>query len=53
MADTKEVVTNAMFVKEDKSFKSACEKAGTEPTVRQASKFRNKKGIAYKSTRRK
>lgn len=28
-------------------FRKACELAKTEPTKRQASKFRNKKGLAY------
>lgn len=28
-------------------FKNACEAAGVEPTIRQASKFKNKKGIAF------
>lgn len=29
-------------------FKNACEKVGIEPTKRQASKFRRKKGAAFK-----
>lgn len=31
-------------------FKNACEKAKTSVTKRQASKFKNKKGAAFKST---
>lgn len=40
-------LTNADFVKQDDKFKSACEKVNTPPTIRQASKFRNKQGLAY------
>lgn len=47
MSEPKEV-TNRQFSKTDKNFLSACEKAGVEPTARQASKYRNKKGLAYK-----
>ena len=38
---------NAQFAKEDSHFIEACGKAETPVTVRQASKFRNKQGIAY------
>ena len=40
-------ITHAEFSKTDPMFKNACEKAGVEPTIRQASKWRNKKGKAY------
>lgn len=43
-------ITNKEF-KEDKFFISCCEKVGITPTMRQASKFRNEKGSAYKSRR--
>ena len=42
--------TNKVFAKESTAFQNACEKAGVEPTARQASKYRMKKGIAYKTT---
>jgi len=35
------ILTNALFLQ-------ACESVGTEPTKRQASKWNNKKGLAYK-----
>jgi len=44
-------ITNKKFVEVDKAFIAACERAGTKPTARQASKYRNKKGIAFKSGR--
>ena len=40
--------TNKQFVT-DGAFVSACDKAGVKPTSRQASKFRNGKGAAYKA----
>jgi len=42
-------MTNKEFAEKDDKFKSVCEKLGIKPTVRQASKWRNKKGIAWKS----
>lgn len=39
--------TNTEFTKND-LFLSACKKANVKPTTRQASKFRNRKGAAYK-----
>lgn len=42
--------TNKVFAKESTAFKKACEKASVEATSRQASKYRNKKGVAYKGT---
>lgn len=42
-----ERVTNKKFT-EDGFFKACCKKAGVEPTMRQASKFRLEKGSAYK-----
>lgn len=47
-----EKMTNKKFANEDKVFKDACEKAGVEPTTRQASKFLNKKGLAYKTSKK-
>lgn len=44
-------MTNKKFAEKDKGFREACEKAGVEPTTRQASKFRNKKGSAYKASK--
>ena len=41
-------MTNREFAKQDTTFKACCEKAKIEPTVRQASKFRAKKGAAYR-----
>ena len=40
-------MTNLEFSR-TKEFIEICKKAGVEPTQRQASKFRNKKGTAYK-----
>lgn len=40
-------MTNREFASQDKTFKDACEGAKCDPTSRQASKFRNKKGMAY------
>lgn len=38
--------TNEMFATQDTAFREFCEKAGIKPTTRQASKFRNKYGLA-------
>lgn len=43
----KKRIINKKFT-EDKFFIECCEKATIEPTIRQASKFRNEKGLAYK-----
>ena len=43
------VVTNASFATTDQAFRAACKKAGVEPTTRQASKWRNKSGAAWKA----
>jgi hypothetical protein len=40
-------VTNAEFARTNGQFRAACERAGIEPTRRQASKFRNKTGAAW------
>ena len=40
--------TNKEFAETNKIFKDMCVKAGVNATIRQASKFRNKKGSAYK-----
>ena len=41
-------MTNREFSKTDKRFVEACEDAEVKPTVRQASKWRRKKGKAWK-----
>jgi hypothetical protein len=40
-------MTNAKFADQDPTFKKACEIAKIEPTKRQASKWRNKRGAAF------
>ena len=40
--------TNQEFARTDRVFKMACELANIEPTTRQASKFRARKGTAIK-----
>jgi len=42
------MLTNGIFSEEDKQFRDACQKAGIPATARQASKFQNQKGLAYK-----
>jgi len=42
-------VPNQMFALQDAGFKAACEAAGVQPTRRQASKYRNQKGSAFKA----
>jgi len=39
--------TNKNFTK-NQEFEKACEEAGIKPTKRQASKWRNEKGLAWK-----
>ena len=39
--------TNEKFFKENQEFIAACEKVDIKPTRRQASKWRNKKGLDY------
>ena len=41
-------MTNRKFAKEDTAFQKACEVNGVRPTTRQASKYRNGKGAAFK-----
>lgn len=41
-------MTNSEFAKVAKIFREACKLGKVEPTARQASKFRNEKGTAYK-----
>lgn len=43
--------TNAEFAR-SKDFVELCERENIKPTKRQASKFRMKKGLAYKAFRR-
>ena len=40
---------NRTFAQTNQAFKNACERAGTPATKRQASKFRNEYGKAYKT----
>lgn len=40
-------VTHAEFAQNDRVFKLACDLAGIPATKRQASKWRNKRGLAY------
>jgi len=40
-------ITNEAFANNDRVFRKACELAGIQPTKRQASKYKNKKGLAY------
>lgn len=47
MSEPKKKLTNRQF-SETKGFQEICEKAGVEPTMRQAMKFRNGKGLAFK-----
>lgn len=44
-------VDNATFAATNGTFKAACEAAGVKNTKRQASKFRNKYGAAFKAAR--
>ena len=43
-------VSNRQFAEQDNGFRAKCERAGVEPTKRQASRFRNKKGAAFRWT---
>lgn len=43
-------MTNKEYAKKDKMFIECCKLVGVEPTTRQASKFRNGKGIVFMST---
>lgn len=49
---SKQHLTNKKFAEEDQSFRKACDLVRLPPTTRQASKFRNKKGLAYKGIAR-
>ena len=42
-------INHKEFAQEDQAFRTACEKAGVEPTSRQASKWRRKFGAAWKA----
>ena len=42
---------NFEFARDNKDLAKACQKVGIEPTRRQASKWRNGKGLAYKRGR--
>ena len=41
-------MTNAEFAEQDQKFRKACEAVNIPATSRQASKFKRKKGLAYK-----
>lgn len=41
-------MTNKEFSEQDKVFNKACNIAGINPTKRQASKYRNGRGLAYR-----
>jgi len=41
-------MTNAKFAETDQDFRKACEKADIKPTRRQASRWRRKKGLAWR-----
>jgi hypothetical protein len=43
------LLTNKEFSVKIKTFQANCEKASVKPTRRQASKWRNKKGQAFKA----
>lgn len=45
-------MTNKEFAAQDTKFRKACESANIEPTSRQASKYRSKRGLAYLATKR-
>ena len=40
--------SNKLFSRNSNKFKEACDKAGIKPTQRQASKYRNGKGAAFR-----
>ena len=41
-------MNNREFAQKDKPFQDACSRAKVQPTTRQASKWRNEKGLAWK-----
>jgi hypothetical protein len=45
MTETK--LTNKDFAETNKLFRDCCAKADIDPTTRQASKWRNRKGLAF------
>ena len=42
-------LSNLDFSRQDSVFIDSCTKVGIEPSIRQASKYRNKQGLAYNS----
>jgi hypothetical protein len=46
-------ITNKEFMKMDAAFINACDNVHIKPTKRQASKWRNNKGLAFKNGKRK
>ena len=51
MSENEARITNAEFAKTDKEFLKACANAGCHPTAKQASKWRNHKGRAWREGR--
>jgi len=41
--------TNKEWAKQEEGFIQTCQRMGTKPTTRQASKWRNGKGLAWKN----
>ena len=48
-AEVKGGIPMRIFAETDKAFINACGEADIKPTARQASKWRNKRGLAYKT----
>jgi|GEM_PF-5451631 len=44
--------TNQKFAENDEQFRNACELVGLKPTTRQASKWRMKRGKAWKASQK-
>lgn len=44
-------LSNKQFAKQDEAFQLRCDWADVKPTARQASKFRNGKGSAFRATK--
>ena len=52
MKNLNQAESNKLFSRNSNKFKEACDKAGINPTARQASKYRNGKGAAFKAERK-
>jgi hypothetical protein len=48
MPNSPAILTNAKFAASDELFRAACKLAAIEPTRRQASKWLNHRGLAWK-----